>query len=117
MPTSWPARDVVVCHFDVPSQLYTVSTDEQTYLLDEAADFLQFGDAVGQEIRLCAFADLIYSEHSAHHPTLILRYRSHEQHYDPEQRTIARVQRDLSVRARVCSALRACWVRKLRFLR
>jgi hypothetical protein len=91
MPTSWPARDVVVCHFDVPSQLYTVSTDEQTYLLDDAAEILQFGDAVGQEIHLHANADLVYTALHAH-PTLVLRYRSHERHYDPEQRTVARVQ-------------------------
>lgn len=85
LPTAWVTRPVVVVHFDIPSQSYHVATEAATFLLVDAATHLGGERAVGKEIILTAWCDLVFVSSSSS-PSLLLRYRSHEERTEDEIR-------------------------------
>jgi hypothetical protein len=89
MPVAWPKRAVVVVSFDIPTQIYRVSTSDATFTLVGAADYLEGERSLGLEIELEAFCDLVYSGNDAK-PSLQLRYRNHCIHHEQDQTVVLR---------------------------
>ena len=84
MPVSWPPRPVVVVAFDVITQAYTVSTATSTYILEGAEVAFCGSKAVGLEVMLTAFCDLVFAQNDRRDPHVRLRYRDHVVHHEQD---------------------------------